>query len=75
MGHYFKKEIIVDIIKIFISGGAAIIIYIIFNSFLPEFTHGYITFIIPLCICAMVYGGLLLVTGVLKRLARNVNKK
>ena len=72
VGHYFTKDLISDIVKILI---AAVVVYIVFNLFAPAFTHGYLTFIIPLCTCAVVYGGMLVAMGMLKRLARNVNKK
>lgn len=70
IGPYWKKPLISDIIKIGVSGGAAVVTYILFNSFLPGITHGYITFMIPLCACGGVYGGSLLLTGVLKRLLK-----
>ncbi|MBE7050538.1 MAG: hypothetical protein E7394_07215 [Ruminococcaceae bacterium] len=74
VGTYFTKELISDIIKILISGFFAFVIYFIFNTFAPDFTHGYITFVVPLCASAVVYGVFLVITGVYKKLLKREKK-
>ena len=70
IGPYFKKELLKDIGKIFISGIGATVVYILFNTFLKGFTHGYITFLVPLLACGVTYIAGLYVTGILKRLMK-----
>lgn len=70
VGGYWKKELLSDIAKIFLSGVLAFLVYVGFNTFAPDFTHGYITFILPLLACGIVYIGSLFATGVLMRLIR-----
>ncbi len=70
VGPYWKKELLADLGKIFISGIAAFVVYFIFNTFLPGLTHGYITFLIPLCACGCVYLVFLGILGVLKKLIK-----
>ena len=70
IGPYLKKGLITDIGKIFLSGIAATLVYVVFNTFLKEFTHGYITFLVPLIVCGITYGAMLFVTGMLKRLMK-----
>ncbi len=74
VGTYFTKELIADITKILVSGVFALIVYIVFNIFVPEFTHGYITFVIPLGASAIVYAGFLVITGVYKKLLKREKK-
>ena len=59
-----------NLIKIFASGSFAFGTYFVFNTFVPEFTHGYITFVFPLGACGIVYAVSLLCTGVLKKLLK-----
>lgn len=70
VGAYWKKDLLWDIAKILFSGVLALLVYAVFNMLLPEFTHGYITFIIPLICCGVVYLGSLFATGVLMRLIK-----
>ncbi len=70
VGAYWKKDLLCDLLKIFTSGALAAVVYAVFNRFSPGFTHGYVTFVIPLCACGAVYIAALLVTGVLKRLMK-----
>ncbi|MBQ7040322.1 MAG: hypothetical protein IJN39_07110 [Clostridia bacterium] len=74
VGPYFKKELLSDLVKILLSGVLAIFVYFLFNTFLPDFTHGYITFIVPLGACGVVYLAALLVTGILKKLIKKEKK-
>ena len=70
IGKYWKKELLIDILKIFISGILAYAVYFIFNTFIPSFTHGKATFLIPLMCCGIVYIISLATTGVLKHLIK-----
>lgn len=70
VGGYFKRGVIADILKIFVSGLCALAVYLGFNAFAPEFTHGYITFILPLCVCGAAYIAALFATGMLKKLIK-----
>ncbi len=70
VGSYWKKDLVVNIGKIFVSGALAAGVYAVFNVFMKEFTHGTVTFIIPLCVCGGVYIVALLFTGVLKQLIK-----
>ena len=70
IGKYWKRELLTDIAKIFISGAIAFAVYFIFNSVAPAFTHGVFTFIIPLCACGVIYIAALAVSGVLRHLIK-----
>ncbi|MDO5478856.1 MAG: hypothetical protein Q4G23_06785, partial [Clostridia bacterium] len=70
IGPYFQKGLLTDIGKIAVSGVLAIAVYIVFNTFLKEFTHGYITFLVPVLCCGIVYITGLYLTGILKRLMK-----
>ncbi len=70
IGRYWKKDLLSDIAKTFLCGAVAFGVYFIFNTFSPGFTHGKITFIIPLGACGVVYIAMLAVTGVLKHLIK-----
>ncbi len=70
LGSYFKKDLGLDVLRILASGAAAFLVYLVFNLALPGFTHGYISFIIPLGICGVSYIASLYMTGVLKHLIK-----
>ena len=70
VGKYWKKDLLLDLLKIFIGGIIAFGVYFVFNTFAPSFTHGKISFIIPLCVCGAVYIAFLYATGVLMRLLK-----
>ena len=70
VGSYWKKDLLADIAKIFLSGIIAFFVYVIFNSFLPGLTHGKISFVVAIGACGIAYLAVLYVTGVLKRLIR-----
>ena len=74
VGPYFTKELIGDVLKILVSGAFALIVYVIFNTVAPVFTHGYITFVIPLGASAVAYAISLVVTGVYKKLLKREKK-
>lgn len=74
VGSYFTNELLKDLVKILFSGILAVAVYVLFNTFLPSFTHGYITFIIPLGACGIIYLASLLFTGILKKLLKKEKK-
>ena len=74
VGPYWKKELMGDLLKIAVSGVFAFIVYFIFDKALPGFTHGYISFTIPLMCCGAVYIVSLAFSGVLKKLIRRERK-
>lgn len=74
VGSYFSKELLEDLAKIFVSGILAVVVYAMFNLFAANFTHGYITFIIPLGACGIVYIISLALTGVLKKMIKKEKK-
>jgi putative peptidoglycan lipid II flippase len=75
VGPYWKKDLIVDLIKIFLSGLLAFLTYVVFNVFLSEFTHGYLTFVVVLGMCGFVYLASLYFTGVLAKLIKRDKKE
>ncbi len=70
VGSYWKKELLQNLAKIFLSGALALVTYLAFNTFLPDLTHGYLTFIVPVTACGAVYIVSMYFTGVLKALIR-----
>ena len=74
VGKYITKELVTDTAKILVSGVAAAVVYALFNILTPNFTHGYITFVIPLDVCGLVYIASLVATGILKKILRRVKK-
>lgn len=70
IGKYWKRELFTDIAKIFVCGAVAFAVYFAFNSFAHNFTHGKLTFIIPLCACGVIYIAALAASGVLKHLIK-----
>lgn len=70
VGPYWKKDLMKDILKIIISAVFAIAVYIVFNTFMPTFTHGKISFIIPLAACGIIYIAALAASGILMRLIK-----
>lgn len=74
IGAYLNKETLSDMAKIALSGIAAVACYIVLNFAVPEFTHGYITFIAPLLACGAVYVAFLCITGVLGHIIKREKK-
>lgn len=70
LGSFLKKDLVIDIVKIVFSGVAAFVVYFVFNFVAPNFTHGYISFVIPIGACGIVYIAALYMTGVLKHLIK-----
>jgi len=74
IGPYWKKSLIKDLIKIGISLALAFTVYVAFKLAMPEFTHGYVTFIVAIGACAVVYIAALYFTGMIKRLLKRETK-
>lgn len=70
IGPYWKKDLLCDIAKILVCAVFALAVYIAFNTFLPGFTHGKLTFVIPLCACGIVYLAGMYASGVLLKLIK-----
>lgn len=75
IGNYFTASLFLDLGKILLSGLAAAVVYFIFDRLIPEITHGYISFLIPLCACGIAYGAMLLGTGMVKKLLKREKKE
>lgn len=74
IGAYISRQTAADILKTLASGAAAAAVYFIFNAFVPSFTHGYITFIVPIASCGCVYIAILAMTGVLGHIIKREKK-
>ena len=74
LGKYITKDFIKDLLKVLISGAAALLVYFVFNLFAPGFTHGTITFIVPLMASGVVYVAIAYKSGLIKRLLEKVRK-
>ena len=74
IGSYISRQTATDIIKTLVSGAAAVLVYLLFGTFLPSFTHGYLTFIVPIAACGVVYIALLALTGVLEHIIKREKK-
>ncbi len=74
IGKYITHSLMKNIGKILISAFFAFVVYALFDLTVPSFTHGKITFVLPLAFCALVYLMALYVTGVLKQLLKREKK-
>lgn len=74
IGAYWKKALLIDLLKIGFAGAAATLCYVAFQAARPDFTHGYLTFLVPLGACGVVYIVAILVTGVWKHLIKRDKK-
>lgn len=70
VGAYIKKDLVIDLVKTVICAVMAFVVYALFRFFAPTFTHGKITFIVPILACGIVYIISLFATGMLKRLIK-----
>ncbi len=70
VGSYIKRDLVTDFVKTVICAVIAFLVYALFRFFAPTFTHGKITFIIPILACGIVYIISLFATGMLKRLIK-----
>ncbi|MBQ4527690.1 MAG: hypothetical protein II998_06435 [Clostridia bacterium] len=74
VGPYWKKGLILNVAKIFFAGVLAGLVYVVFEIAAPGLTHGTISFIIPIGMCAVVYIAGLYFSGVLRHLIRSQKK-
>lgn len=74
IGNYLNRQTVTDIIKTLLCGAAAAAVYLLFNAFCPGFTHGYVTFIVPIAACGAVYIVLLTLSGVTKHIIKREKK-
>lgn len=70
VGAYWKRDLLIDLLKIIICSAAAFAVYILFRLFAPSLLSGKISFVIPIIACGGVYIAALFATGVLKRLLK-----
>ncbi len=68
VGKYLTRALRTSVLKIFAAGLLAVACYLVWQMAAPGFTHGYLTFLLPLSMCGAVYIAGLLLTGVLKEL-------
>ncbi|MDD6308723.1 MAG: lipid II flippase MurJ [Clostridia bacterium] len=66
IGAYLNRTLLTDIGKILLSGAVALIFYFGFRFFAPSLIAHRILFIIPLCVCGLVYIGMLYGLKILK---------
>ncbi len=74
IGNYLNKQTVGDIVKTVLCGAAAVAIYLLFNAFSPGFTHGYVTFLVPIAACGAVYIVLLALSGVMGHIIKREKK-
>ena len=70
VGPYWKKDLLIDLLKIFVCALAAFVCYALFDKISPEFTHGKLTFVVPLLVCGFTYIVTLFISGVLIKLIK-----
>lgn len=70
IGKYWKRDLLKDLFKIVICSVLAFLTYFAFNTFMPSFTHGKVSFLIPLLACGIVYLISLYISGVLMKLIK-----
>ncbi len=76
IGNYLSKEVIKNIIKIFISGAAAVAVYFVLKFFMPDLVSSTSpAFMIPILICGIVYIAAVIALGLHKQLIRNPKKE
>lgn len=76
IGNYLSKNVITNILKIFISGGAAVIVYLILKMIIPGIVNATSPiFAFPIIICGFVYIAMIVVLGLHKQLIRNPKKE
>jgi len=66
IGNYLDKKLLTSILKILCASLAAFAVFAVFRIFLPKISGGTLSFIIPLCLCALCYALVLLVTGMVR---------
>ena len=67
-GNYMDKEFCKNTLKVLLSAVVALLGYFVFKIFLPTVLSGRYSFLAGLIVCAVIYVGMLLVSGTLKKL-------
>ena len=76
IGNYLTKNVISCIIKIFISGFAAVVVYYIQKLIMPGIVSSTsVKFLIPIVVCGVVYIGAVNALGLHRQLIRNPKKE
>lgn len=72
IGNYISKNVVINIIKVLISGVAAYAVYCVLRIFMPEtVTSTSPVFVFPILICGIVYIAVAFVLGLHKQLFRS----
>lgn len=74
LGRYITRETLANVAKTVLSGAAAVVSYVILNLTVPNFTHGYTTFVPAVLLCGAVYVAVLWATGVLGQILKREKK-
>lgn len=75
IGNYLSKTVLVNILKVLASGGAAVVVYIIMKLALPSLVNATgVIFVIPILICGVVYIVAAFALGLHKQLLKNPKK-
>lgn len=73
IGSYADAPFLKNIAKILLGAIAAFCVYLIFRGAMPSILSGRFTFVIPLCVCAVVYLAVLAASGILKTVIKGKN--
>ena len=76
VGNYLSKSVLVGIVKVLLSGGAALAVYFILKLAVPGIvTSRGIAFVIPILACGVVYITAVIALGLHRVLLKNPKKK
>ena len=73
IGNYFSKELIANILKILLSGAGALAVYELSKLISLPLSESKIGFVVPVMLCAVVYVGILTLSGCVKYIIKNKN--
>lgn len=72
-GNYIDRALLINLGKILVASIAAFVVFFIFKKAIPVISTGKFGFIIPLVVCAVIYCGVLFVSGVVKVILKGRN--
>lgn len=76
IGNYLSKSVLINILKIFISGAVAVSVYFILGFVIPGIVNSStILFVVPIAICGTFYIAAVIALGLHKQLIRNPKKE
>ncbi len=55
VGNCFTKDVLINIAKVFVSGVAAVLVYLLFRLLAPALVDHKLLFIVPIAVCGIVY--------------------